>query len=107
MAPHEIDVRGQMSYPPKIFRCGEIRFNARPIACVEHMTHTLLPPIPLDQETRSMLPTNEAARHLNRSPQTLRLWACKQNGPLRPNRVNGRLGWSVDTLRELTGVVAC
>ena len=50
---------------------------------------------PLDLEFRSALPTDEAAYHLNRSPQTLRLWACKDNGPLRPFRVNGRLVWSV------------
>jgi len=71
------------------------------------MTHTFLPLIPLDQETRSMLPTSEAARHLNRSPQTLRLWACKQNGPLQPSRINGRLGWPVAILRKLVEVASC
>ena len=51
----------------------------------------LLQPVPLDQETRSALPTAEAAFHLNRAEQTLRLWACLENGPLRPIRINGRL----------------
>ena len=30
---------------------------------------------PLQTETRSVLPTEEAAAHLNRQPQTLRKWA--------------------------------
>jgi len=57
--------------------------------------------VPLDRETRSILPTAEAARHLNRAPQTLRVWACYENGPIRPIRVNGRLGWPVAELRRL------
>jgi hypothetical protein len=57
--------------------------------------------IPLQREARSVIPTSEAAAHLGRSPQTLRLWACKEIGPLRPVRVNGRLGWRVDDLRRV------
>lgn len=60
--------------------------------------------VPLSQETRATLPTSEAARHLNRSPQTLRIWACTESGPLRPMRVHGRLGWPVAELRRLLGV---
>lgn len=60
----------------------------------------------LDQENRSTLPTDEAAYHLNRSEQTLRLWACKENGPLRPKRINGRLHWSVNDIRLLLGVAS-
>ncbi|SEQ33441.1 DNA-binding protein [Giesbergeria anulus] len=59
---------------------------------------------PLAQETRTALPTPEAAQHLNRSPQTLRIWACKENGPLRPIRVHGRLQWKTADLRALLGV---
>lgn len=59
---------------------------------------------PLAQETRSALPTPEAAGHLNRAQQTLRLWACKEDGPLRPMRINGRLAWKVADLRQLLGV---
>lgn len=58
---------------------------------------------PLALETRSAITTPEAAFHLNRAPQTLRLWACKENGPLRPIRVNGRLAWPVAELRRLLG----
>jgi hypothetical protein len=61
-------------------------------------------PVPLAQETRAGLPTNEAAFHLNRAEQTLRLWAMRQDGPLAPRRVNGRLSWSVQDLRRVLGV---
>jgi hypothetical protein len=59
---------------------------------------------PLDRETRVNLPTEEAAFHLNRRQQTLRTWACRENGPLRPIRVHGRLAWPVSEIRHLTGV---
>lgn len=56
---------------------------------------------PLDQETRAVVPTACAAYHLGRQPQTLRSWACMENGPLRPVRLNGRLAWRVAELRQL------
>jgi len=56
---------------------------------------------PLDRETRSNLPTFEAAFHLNRQQQTLRAWACLENGPLRPIRVHGRLAWPVSEIKRL------
>jgi hypothetical protein len=57
--------------------------------------------VPLKLETRPAIPTDAAAYHLNRKPQTLRVWACKENGPLRPIRINGRLAWSVSEIRAL------
>jgi len=42
-----------------------------------------------------------AATALNRSPQTLRKWACLECGPIRPLRINGRLAWRVADLRAL------
>ncbi|MDT7514554.1 hypothetical protein [Rhodoferax mekongensis] len=59
---------------------------------------------PLDKETRATLPTADAAFHLNRREQTLRGWACLENGPLRPIRVHGRLAWPVSELRRILGV---
>jgi hypothetical protein len=57
---------------------------------------------PLAQDGRATITTAEAAHHLNRRPQTLRIWACMENGPIRPVRVNGRLAWPVaDILRVL------
>ena len=60
--------------------------------------------IPLEREIRAVLPTPEAALHLNRAQQTLRLWAMRENGPIRPLRVNGRLAWPVAELRKLLHV---
>ena len=56
---------------------------------------------PLALETRMAIPTDAAAHHLNRQPQTLRAWACLENGPLRPIRINGRLAWPVAGIRAL------
>ena len=61
-------------------------------------------PVSLDRETRAALPTPEAAFHLNRAQQTLRLWAMREDGPLRPMRINGRLAWPVSELRRVLGV---
>jgi len=47
--------------------------------------------------------TEQSAYYLNRKPQTLRIWACKEKGPLRPKRINGRLHWSVNEIRRLVG----
>jgi hypothetical protein len=59
---------------------------------------------PLTLETRSALATREAALHLNRAPQTLRIWACQENGPIRPHRVNGRLAWPVADIKRVLGL---
>ncbi|MBL8327594.1 MAG: DNA-binding protein [Rubrivivax sp.] len=61
---------------------------------------------PLTAETRAALSTREAAAHLGRAQQTLRIWACREIGPLQPLRVNGRLAWRVNDLRRLLGVEA-
>lgn len=50
---------------------------------------------------RDALTTNEAARAINRRPQTLRKWACKDDGPITPLRIYGRLAWRVSDLRAL------
>lgn len=70
------------------------------------MPANVFQPTPLNLETRLAIPTHEAAFHLNRSRQTMRLWACKENGPIRPIRINGRLAWSVEALRGLLGGAA-
>ena len=58
----------------------------------------------LSEEMRATVGTDAAAFHLNRREQTLRGWACHENGPLRPRRINGRLAWSVADLRRILGV---
>lgn len=56
---------------------------------------------PLDSLTRPTVSTADAAYYLNRQPQTLRSWACLENGPIRPIRINGRLAWRVSDLQDL------
>lgn len=59
---------------------------------------------PLENVTSPGVPTPQAAHYLNRKPQTLRGWACAEDGPLRPRRINGRLLWPVAELRRVLGV---
>lgn len=67
--------------------------------------------IPLEQETRSAIPTECAAHHLSRQPQTLRKWAMLGGvGNLKPFRINGRLMWPTAAIREVlnpSGSSAC
>jgi len=55
--------------------------------------------------TQNTLPkyvnTRNAAMALMRQEQTLRKWACLENGPIKPIRINGRLAWSVDEIAAL------
>lgn len=62
--------------------------------------------IPLDQETRTHVSTRVMCHHLGRKEQTARGWACHEDGPLRPIRVNGRLAWAVADIRRILGVVS-
>lgn len=59
---------------------------------------------PLAQEQRTHVDTAATAYYLNRRPQTLRGWACLENGPLRPIRIMGRLAWPVAEIKALMGV---
>ena len=59
---------------------------------------------PLELETRPTVGTAAAAHYLHLASQTLRIYACKENGPLRPRRINGRLHWVTADIRRLLGV---
>lgn len=59
---------------------------------------------PLEQETRSHIPTAPTAFYLGRAQQTVRIWACRENGPIRPIRIHGRLAWPVAEIKRLLGV---
>ncbi|MBN3730904.1 helix-turn-helix domain-containing protein [Burkholderia sp. Tr-20390] len=48
-----------------------------------------------------ILTTAEAAAALNLKAQTLRRWACLENGPIRPVRISNRLAWKVTDIRAL------
>lgn len=59
---------------------------------------------PLEKVTRPAVNTAAAAYYLNRAQQTLRLWAMRDNGPIRPLRIHGRLAWPVAQIKKLVGV---
>lgn len=75
--------------------------NAARLAALERKATAF---VSLDRETRTAVDTACAAFHLSRQPQTLRAWACLENGPLRPVRVHGRLAWPTAELRRVLGV---
>ena len=56
---------------------------------------------PLEAVNRPMVPTEQAAFYLLRRPQTLRGWACNEDGPIRPIRIGNRLGWPVAEIRRV------
>lgn len=45
--------------------------------------------------------TEQAAALLLRKPQTLRMWASKGCGPVKPVRLGRRLGWSLTAIKQL------
>jgi hypothetical protein len=79
-------------------------FNQRESETMENNLPPQFPPLEL--VTRPTVETAAAAYYLNRRPQTLRIYACHENGPLRPIRVHGRLHWKTDDLRRLLGIRA-
>lgn len=60
--------------------------------------------VPLEQEYRPTVNTAAAAHYLHLAEQTLRIYACKESGPLRPLRINGRLHWKTADLKRILGV---
>ncbi len=59
---------------------------------------------PLDLETRPTVTTAAAAFYLRKAQQTMRIYACRENGPIRPIRVGAHLHWRTDEIRALLGV---
>lgn len=58
---------------------------------------------PLEQVTRSHVPTEQAAYYLSRRPQTLRAWSMTGK-VLQPLRIHGRLAWPVAGIKALVGM---
>lgn len=86
---------------------------------IEALERAIVPPLAVDARVggetigvqatacvkiRSHVDTKTAADLLGRTPQTLRKWACYNDGPLRPVRVNGRLAWAVADIQRLLNV---
>jgi hypothetical protein len=59
---------------------------------------------PLESVTTPTVPTDFASHLLHMRPQTLRVWASTEKGPIRPIRINRRLGWSVSAIKSILGV---
>lgn len=61
---------------------------------------------PLELETRPTVDTAAAAYYLHYAQQSMRIFACKEIGPIRPLRLPGssRLHWKTDDIRRLLGV---
>lgn len=71
---------------------------------IRHYTPQFASFPPIECVHDPMLCTNQAAHYLMRRPQTLRVWACLENGPIRPIRINGRLAWRTNEIKTLLGV---
>lgn len=56
---------------------------------------------PLELETRPTVNTAAAAYYLHYAQQSMRIFACKNSGPLRPVRIGNRLHWKTDDIRRL------
>ncbi|GMV00532.1 MAG: hypothetical protein AMXMBFR52_01880 [Burkholderiales bacterium] len=56
---------------------------------------------PIKIESRTHVPTDCAPYHLLRALQALRIWACTDDGPIRPVRSHGRLAWRTADIRRL------
>jgi len=61
---------------------------------------------PLEAVGKPNLTTEETAYYTNRTPKTLRSWACYENGPIRPLRINGRLAWPVSEVKRILGIAS-
>lgn len=60
--------------------------------------------LPLELENRPTVGTAACAFYLRKAQQTLRIYACRENGPLRPIRVGAHLHWRTADIRRLLGV---
>lgn len=87
-----------MSNQNSIFQNPESLGTTAPATSAAHNPPTFTP---LELETRSHVETACAAYHLLRKPQTMRAYACLENGPIRPIRINGRLAWPISTIKQL------
>lgn len=61
---------------------------------------------PLELENRPTVDTAAAAHYLHAAPQTLRIWACKETGAIRPIRIPGsaKLHWPTAEIKRVLGV---
>ena len=70
----------------------------------EHVVSDLPQHPPLEAIQRPLVNTSAAAFYLVTREQTLRLWACRGTGPIRPVRIGGRLRWRTADIKKLIGI---
>ncbi len=75
---------------------------------IEAARATTAPPqfTPLAQVTNPTVDTAAAGYYLHLAQNTLRIYACRENGPIRPLRIPGssKLHWRTADIRKLLGV---
>ena len=61
---------------------------------------------PLELEHRPTVDTAAYAHYMHISPQTARIHACKESGPIRPLRIPGsaKLHWPTAEIKRVLGV---
>ena len=61
---------------------------------------------PLELETRPTVDTAAYAHYMHIAPQTARIHACKESGPIRPLRIPGsaKLHWPTAEIKRVLGV---
>lgn len=60
--------------------------------------------LPIEEANSVVVGTREAAFYLGRQPNTLRMWASNENGPIRPIKINGRLAWKLAEIKQILSV---
>lgn len=58
----------------------------------------------IEKITLTTVPTEQAAFYLNLKPQTLRIWAMRECGLIRPIHIGKRLAWRVKDIKKVLGV---
>ena len=61
---------------------------------------------PLELETRPTVDTAAYSHYMHIAPQTARIHACKETGPIRPLRIPGsaKLHWPTAEIKRVLGV---
>jgi hypothetical protein len=59
---------------------------------------------PLEAVQQPLLNTASAAYYLMAQAQTMRSWAARGTGPLKPVRIGGRLRWRTSDVKKLVGI---
>lgn len=59
---------------------------------------------PLEEIQKPLIDTRAAAYYLMAQEQTMRSWAARGVGPIRPVKIGGRLRWRTSEVKKLVGI---